>query len=207
MTGRANEEMTGAEMVLQGPGRPGRRASSSAIRAARCCRSTTRSSSRTKVKHILVRHEQGAAHAAEGYARSTGKPGVVLVTSGPGATNAVTGAHRRADGLDPARLPHRPGADASDRHRRLPGMRYRRHHPALHQAQLAGEGRQRSGARPARGVLRRDDRPAGSGRRRHPQGRAVRDAAPISGPDNIQHKTYHPQDQGRRRARSARRSS
>jgi acetolactate synthase I/II/III large subunit len=44
-----------------------------------------------KVKHILVRHEQGATHAAEGYARSTGKCGVVLVTSGPGATNAVTG--------------------------------------------------------------------------------------------------------------------
>jgi len=44
-----------------------------------------------KIKHILVRHEQAAAHAAEGYARSTGKPGVVLVTSGPGATNAVTG--------------------------------------------------------------------------------------------------------------------
>jgi len=43
-----------------------------------------------KVKHILVRHEQGAGHAAEGYARSTGKPGVVLVTSGPGATNMVT---------------------------------------------------------------------------------------------------------------------
>jgi len=44
-----------------------------------------------KVKHVLVRHEQGAVHAAEGYARSTGKVGVVLVTSGPGATNAVTG--------------------------------------------------------------------------------------------------------------------
>ncbi len=44
----------------------------------------------THVKHILVRHEQGAGHAAEGYARSTGKPGVMLVTSGPGATNAVT---------------------------------------------------------------------------------------------------------------------
>jgi len=44
-----------------------------------------------KIKHILCRHEQGAAHAAEGYARSTGKIGVVLVTSGPGATNAVTG--------------------------------------------------------------------------------------------------------------------
>ena len=43
------------------------------------------------IQHILVRHEQGATHMAEGYARSTGKPGVVLVTSGPGATNAVTG--------------------------------------------------------------------------------------------------------------------
>ncbi|EBA11341.1 acetolactate synthase 3 large subunit [Roseobacter sp. CCS2] len=43
------------------------------------------------IKHVLVRHEQGAVHAAEGYARSTGKPGVALVTSGPGATNAVTG--------------------------------------------------------------------------------------------------------------------
>ncbi|WP_010137431.1 acetolactate synthase 3 large subunit [Oceanicola sp. S124] len=43
------------------------------------------------IRHVLVRHEQGAIHAAEGYARSTGKPGVALVTSGPGATNAVTG--------------------------------------------------------------------------------------------------------------------
>ena len=43
------------------------------------------------VRHILVRHEQGATHAADGYARATGRPGVVLVTSGPGATNAVTG--------------------------------------------------------------------------------------------------------------------
>jgi acetolactate synthase I/II/III large subunit len=47
--------------------------------------------SQQRVKHILVRHEQGAVHAAEGYARSTGKVGCVLVTSGPGATNAVTG--------------------------------------------------------------------------------------------------------------------
>ena len=44
----------------------------------------------SSIKHILVRHEQGAGHAAEGYARSCGKPGVVLVTSGPGATNVVT---------------------------------------------------------------------------------------------------------------------
>jgi acetolactate synthase I/II/III large subunit len=47
--------------------------------------------SQNQVRHILVRHEQGAVHAAEGYARSTGKVGCVLVTSGPGATNAVTG--------------------------------------------------------------------------------------------------------------------
>jgi acetolactate synthase-1/2/3 large subunit len=45
----------------------------------------------THIKHILTRHEQGATHAAEGYAKATGKPGVVLVTSGPGATNTVTG--------------------------------------------------------------------------------------------------------------------
>src|SRR5262245_33456725 len=44
-----------------------------------------------RLQHVLVRHEQGAVHAAEGYARSTGKVGCVLVTSGPGATNAVTG--------------------------------------------------------------------------------------------------------------------
>ncbi len=44
-----------------------------------------------RIRHILVRHEQAATHAAEGYARATGKPGVVLVTSGPGATNAITG--------------------------------------------------------------------------------------------------------------------
>jgi acetolactate synthase-1/2/3 large subunit len=47
--------------------------------------------SKTKIKLILVRHEQGALHMADGYARSSGKPGVVIVTSGPGAGNAVTG--------------------------------------------------------------------------------------------------------------------
>ncbi len=46
---------------------------------------------KTKIKLVLVRHEQGAAHMADGYARATGKPGVVLVTSGPGATNTLTG--------------------------------------------------------------------------------------------------------------------
>ncbi|MCJ7714789.1 thiamine pyrophosphate-binding protein, partial [Candidatus Bathyarchaeota archaeon] len=45
----------------------------------------------SEIRHILCRHEQGAAHAAEGYARASGKPGVCLATSGPGATNLVTG--------------------------------------------------------------------------------------------------------------------
>src|SRR5688572_17115443 len=45
----------------------------------------------TRIRHVLVRHEQAAVHAAEGYARSTGRPGVVLVTSGPGVSNTVTG--------------------------------------------------------------------------------------------------------------------
>nr|MCU0563078.1 thiamine pyrophosphate-binding protein [Desulfobacterales bacterium] len=46
---------------------------------------------RTEIRHILVRHEQGAVHAADGYARASGRVGVCLVTSGPGATNTVTG--------------------------------------------------------------------------------------------------------------------
>ena len=49
--------------------------------------------------HILVRHEQAATHAADGYARATGKTGVVLVTSGPGATNAITGYRNCVHGL------------------------------------------------------------------------------------------------------------
>src|SRR5437660_2421210 len=47
--------------------------------------------SETRLRHVLVRHEQAAVHAAEGYARSTGRPGVVIVTSGPGVSNTVTG--------------------------------------------------------------------------------------------------------------------
>src|SRR5699024_9669892 len=46
---------------------------------------------KASVNHILTRHEQGSIHAAEGYARTTGKPGVVFATSGPGATNLITG--------------------------------------------------------------------------------------------------------------------
>ena len=63
--------------------------------------------------------------------------------------------HRRAVRLDPDRRPHRAGADASDRQRRLPGMRHRRHHAAVHQIQLSGQERRGSAARAARGVPHR----------------------------------------------------
>ena len=61
-------------------------------------------------RHILARHEQGAGHMAEGYAWATGKVGVAIATSGPGATNLVTSAGRRTDGLGAHRGNHRAGA-------------------------------------------------------------------------------------------------
>ena len=114
----------------------------------------------SSIRHILVRHEQGAGHMAEGYAHATGRPGVAMVTSGPAATNIVTPLVRRVHGLDPARRDHRPGAVRGDRHRRVPGVRHRRHHDAGHQAQLAHH---RRAGHPARSSARRSTsrRPAG----------------------------------------------
>ena len=68
----------------------------------------------SSIRHILVRHEQGAGHMAEGYAHATGRPGVAMVTSGPAATNIVTPL-ADAYGLHPARRHHRPGAVLGDR--------------------------------------------------------------------------------------------
>src|SRR5213593_1219839 len=90
MTGYANEGMTGAEIVLKALADQGVEVMFGYPGGA-VLPIYDEIFQQEKVKHILVRHEQGATHAAEGYARSTGKPGVVLVTSGPGATNAVTG--------------------------------------------------------------------------------------------------------------------
>jgi hypothetical protein len=135
----------------------------------------TRCSTKPRLQHVLVRHEQGATHAAEGYARSTGKPGVVLVTSGPGATNAITGiVDALMDSIPLVVITgqvatHLIGTDAFQE------CRHRRHHPLVHQAQLPG---QRRGPRPAadhaRGLPHRHLRPSGPGGHRHPQGRAVR---------------------------------
>jgi acetolactate synthase-1/2/3 large subunit len=90
MAGRANEELTGAEIVLKALADQGVEVMFGYPGGA-VLPIYDEIFQQEKVRHVLVRHEQGAAHAAEGYARSTGKPGVLLVTSGPGATNAVTG--------------------------------------------------------------------------------------------------------------------
>ena len=67
---------------------------------------------RSSIRHILCRHEQGAGHAAEGYAWATGKVGVCMATSGPGGDEPRHAARRREDGLGPDRRDHGPGADA-----------------------------------------------------------------------------------------------
>ncbi len=117
------------------------------------------------LRHVLVRQEAAAGHAAEGYARTTGKVGVCLVTSGPGRDQPGHRAAGRPDGLDPDRGLHRAGADHLDRQRRVPGGRQRRHHPLGHQAQLPGEGRQGPGPDHQGGVSHRRHRAPGAGPR------------------------------------------
>ena len=77
-----------------------------------------------RVRHILVRHEQGAGHAAEGYAKATGKVGVCMATSGPGATNLVTPIANAYMDSTPDGGHHRPSAECVDRHRCLPRGRH-----------------------------------------------------------------------------------
>src|SRR5881275_1101681 len=89
MAQHANEEMTGAEIVLKALADQGVEVMFGYPGGA-VLPIYDEIFQQEDVKHILVRHEQGAGHAAEGYARTTGKVGCMLVTSGPGATNAVT---------------------------------------------------------------------------------------------------------------------
>ncbi len=88
------------------------------------------------LRHVLVRHEQGAAHAADGFARASGKVGVCLGTSGPGATNLVTGLATAQLDFDPRRRHHRQRRLRPARQGRLPGDRHHGHHAAHDQAQL-----------------------------------------------------------------------
>ena len=126
------------------------------------------------IQHILVRHEQGAGHAAEGYARSTGKAGVMLVTSGPGATNAVTPLQDALmdsiplvclTGQVPTSL---IGSDAFQECDTVGITR-----PCTKHNWLVKDVNELARDHP-RGVPCRHHRPARAGRRRHPEGRAVR---------------------------------
>jgi acetolactate synthase-1/2/3 large subunit len=85
----------------------------------------------SKVRHILVRHEQGAGHAATGYAQASGKVGVCMATSGPGATNLVTPDRRRLHGFRPDRRDHGSGSQRCDRVGCVPGGRHPGHHAAI----------------------------------------------------------------------------
>ena len=134
----------------------------------------------TTVRHVLARHEQGAGHMAEGYARASGRTGVAIATSGPGRDQPRHGDCRRLDGLDAARLRHRAGPRRADRQRRLPGDRHHRHHPADRQALLARAGRRGAAAGDEGRVPRRLDRPLRPRARRRDEGRAGgRDRLPL----------------------------
>ena len=150
-----------------------------------------------RIKHILVRHEQGAVHAAEGYARSTGKVGVVLVTSGPGATNAVTGLTDALMDSIPlvcitGQVPtHLIGNDAFQECDTVGITR-----PCTKHNYLVKDVNE-SVARPARGVLRRAHRPPRPGRGRHPQGHPVRQGR-LYRPHQLAAQELQPADRGRR---------
>ncbi len=109
-----------------------------------------------KVKHVLVRHEQGAIHAADGYSRSTDKVGVALVTSGPGVTNAVTGIATAYMDSIPLVIITGPGADPRHRPGRISGVRHGRHHAAVREAQLSREGREGPRVHDQESVLHRE---------------------------------------------------
>ena len=132
----------------------------------------------SKVRHILVRHEQGAGHAATGYAQATGKVGVCIATSGPGRDQPGHADRRRVHGLGGDGGDHRPGPARRDRLGRLPGGRHPRHHAADHQAQLPGAVGRGPAADPGRGVPPRRHRPPRPGAGRRAQGRAA-------GPDRV----------------------
>ena len=117
---------------------------------------------RDRLNHILVRHEQGALHAAQGYARVSGRPGVCIVTSGPGATNTVTGL---ADAMmdSTCRSDQRTGRFRFPGHRCFSGNQLRRDHPGCNQMELPGTACRRYPCSHRQGILYR---PHGTSRTR-----------------------------------------
>ena len=111
-----------------------------------------------RITHVLTAHEQGASHAADGYARATGRTGVVLATSGRlYGLCADGGFHRQCDHGGPGQG-------------RLPGSLHRGHHDAHHQAQLHGAPSRRPGRHHACGFPHRPERPQRPGAGGHPEG-------------------------------------
>lgn len=122
------------------------------------------------IRHFITAHEQGAAHAADGYARATGKTGVVFATSGPGSTNLVTGiATAYMDSIPMVAITaQRP--QRTDRLGQLPGGLYHRHHDADYQAQFRCAQGRGSGRYDPSGVFHRQFRQARPGAGRYSQG-------------------------------------
>ncbi len=123
-----------------------------------------------KFQHILVRHEQAAVHAADAYSRSSNQHRRRTGHQRPGRHQCGDRYRDRVHGFDSDGGADRPGADARHWSGRVPGMRYGRHHAAVRQAQLSGQGRARPGRRDQEGVLHRAKRPAGPGAGRHSEG-------------------------------------
>ena len=126
------------------------------------------------IRHVQCRHEQGAGHAAEGYAKASGKVGVALATCGPGATNLVTAIADAVMDSVPTVFLTGPGAHRPDRHRRLPGGRHLRHHDADRQALDHDPGPARDPEGDPRGVPHRPHGPPGPGAGRHAAGPLAR---------------------------------
>ena len=151
-----------------------------------------------KVKHVLVRHEQGAVHAADGYRARRLKVGVALVTSGPGVTNAVTGiATAYMDSIPmvviTGQVPtHAIGQDAFQECDTVGITR------PVREAQLPREGRQGHRDDDQEGVLHRGDRAARPGAGRHPEGRPQAHGASTLSEDRLA-ALVQPGDQGPRR--------
>ncbi len=121
------------------------------------------------LKHILVRHEQGGIHAAQGFARTSGNVGVVFATSGPGATNLVTGLADAMIDSTPVVCHHRPGVCAPARYRCFPGNRCDQYHHTGYQMELPGNRCYGDPRSDGESFLYRAQRPSRPGADRHHQ--------------------------------------
>ena len=154
---------------------------------------------RSPIRHVLCRHEQGAGHAAEGYAWATGKVGVCMATSGPGATNLVTPlADAKMDSVPivaiTGQVPTPVVGNDAFQEADITGITM-----PVDEAQLPGEGPGRHRRDRARGVPHRRDGPARPGADRPAEGRADRRDRPTAGPSTSTLPGYKPTTKGNQR--------